>query len=704
MVDRRSDMWGFGCLLYELLTGRRAFEGETISDTLAAVLKETPDWAALPAETPAGIRRLLRRCLEKDVRKRWSDAADARLELEEALQPTHDAETPSTAVADGGGSTRARLVPWLIAAAAIVVTLVVWSGDGRPVSGANDLLHLTVTLPEGVRVEDDQAGNVVLSAGGKHLVFSGINDDGQSALYVRQLDSGETVLLEGTDNAENPFFSPDGKWIAFSDEGRIKKVPVDGGPPVEICDSVGSARGASWGYDDRIVFPRHFDAALWQVPGSGGTATPLTELDAARRERTHRWPQIVPGHPIVLFTVATKDSPEYYDDALIDALNLETGERRTVFEGASFAHYAPSGHLIFGREGSLWAVPFDIDALTTTGTPVPVLPNVMGLRNSGVVFASIATNGMLAYVQGQPEDRRRELRWRFFDGRSEPVAGVPIGGFLQVALSPDAKKIATAVSGAATYDIWVYDLERKNRARLTFEGDNGDPHWTPDGKSIIYTSVRDGHGAVYIKAADGAGEGRLLWEVDGVTTGADGISADGRTVILTYHGENKADLYTLSLDDPSAVPQPLIESPAEDTLARFSPDGRWLAYTTDESEDFQVLVRPSSGRGGQWQVSSDGGVLPRWSRDGKQLFYLLGRQLFVVDVETGPGATAFRAGNPRLLLDDLDRAKLTSGYDVAPEGDAILAPSLLQDEAPLNHITVLVNWLDEVERLVPSGR
>ena len=703
-VDRRADMWAFGCLLYELLTGRRAFDGETISDTLAAVLKETPDWTALPAETPAGVRRLLRRCLEKDPRKRWSDAADARLELEDALQPGTEEQGAEPVVVAASSSRAARVVPWLVAATAILLAMFGWIRSDNAPEASADLLRLAVSLPEGLRVEDDQAGNVVLSPDAKKLAFSGIDETGQSALYLRWLDTEEMVKLDGTESAENPFFSPDGNWIAFIAEDRIKKVPVDGGPPVEVCAGVGSARGAAWGHDDIIVFPKHFDTGLWRVAGSGGTPTPLTELDDAQRERTHRWPQIVPGHPIVLFTVATKDSPEYYDDARIDAVNLETGERKNVFTGASFARYVPSGHLVFGRDGSLWAVPFDIDDLATTGTPLPVQADVMGLRNSGVVFASVASNGMLAFLEGQPEDLRREIVWRYFDGRTERIDAIPVGAVINVALSPDADRIAAAVSGATTYDIWVFDLKRKNRTRLTFEGDNTDPHWTPDGKSVIYSSIRDGLGMAFMKSADGTGDERLLWRVDGVTVGAEDVSSDGRTALLNYHGENKADLYTLALDDPSAKPQPLIASPAEDDLARFSPDGRWIAYTTDESGDFEVLVRPASGSGGQWQISTGAGLLPRWSRDGKQLFYRIGRKLWVVDVEASDDASAFRAGTPRLLFDDFDRSRLTSGYDVAPNGEAVLAPSSIQDDAPLDRITVLVNWLDEVERIVPAGR
>jgi serine/threonine-protein kinase len=703
-VDRRADMWAFGCLLYELLTGKRAFGGDTISDTLAAVLKETPDWSALPDGTPVGVRRLLRRCLEKDPRKRWNDAADARLELEEALSETpEEAAAPAAPGEAVASSPVRRLVPWLVAAAAIVVAVAAWVRGGSGPATSNELLRLSIPLDLGLRIEDDQAGNVTLSPDGKRLAFSGIDEAGQSALYLRSLNTSEIVRLEGTANAENPVFSPDGAWIAFFSEGRIKKVPVAGGPPLDVCEGVGSARGAVWGPDGRIIFPRHFDTGLWQVPGSGGTPTELTELDDARRERTHRWPSVVPGRPIVLFTVATKDSPEYYDDALIDAVHLETGERKTVLEGASFARYAPSGHLIFGRQGSLWAVPFDVDSLSASGAPTPVLSKVMGVRNSGVVFASLAANGILAYVEGQPEDLQREIRWRYFDGRSEVVSEIPVGSTITLELSPDGKKIATATAGAATYDIWVHDLESGSRTRLTFEGDNSDPHWSPDGKQIYYSSVRDGLGMVFRKPADGTGDEELVWRVDGVSVGSEDISSDGRTLLMSYHGENKADLYTLALDDPAAEPQPLLQGPFEEDLARFSPDGAFLAYTTDEPGNYEVLVRPASGSGGQWQISTGGGLQPRWSPDGKRLFYRVGRRLYAVDVETGNGGAAFRASNPKLVLDDLERARLTGAFDVSLAGDAILVPSSLQDEAPLDEITVLVNWLDEVERLVPSA-
>ena len=555
-----------------------------------------------------------------------------------------------------------------------------------------------------MRVEDDQPSNVVLSPDAKHVVFSGIDEGGQSALYLRALHSSEMQKVGRDRERRGPFFSPDGSWIAFFLGDRIMKVPVSGGPPVQVCDEIGSSRGAAWGYDDRIVFPRHFDSALWQVPGSGGTATPLTELDDARRERTHRWPHVVPGHPVVLFTVATKDSPEYYDDALIDALNLETGERKTVFEGASSAVYAPSGHLIFGRHGSLWAVPFDIDALEATGTPVPVQSNVMGLRNSGVVFASLAANGILAYIRGQPEDLQRETHWRYLNGpprsfrRSRSAARCTCNSRRTARKSSTIRQARRPMTSGSTTSSGR--TARASPSRATTGTRTGDP----DGKFIYYTSTRDGIGRVFRKASDGTGDEELIWEVDGVTVGTQDISPNGRTLLMSYHGENKADLYTLALDDASAESRPLLNGPNEEDLARFSPDGRWLAYTTDEPGGFEVFVCPASGIGGRWQISSDGGVLPRWSRDGKQLFYRIGRQLFVVDVDAGADASAFLSSNPRLVFDDLERARLTSGYDVSLDGKAILIGEPLQDESPLDTITVLVNWLDEVERLVPAGR
>ena len=457
-------------------------------------------------------------------------------------------------------------------------------------------------------------------------------------------------------------------------------------------------RGASWGGDDLIVYPEHFIGGLMQVPGSGGKPQPLTELDADRKERTHRWPQIVPGHDVVLFTVATTDSPEFYDDARIDALRLTTGERKTVFEGGSFARYVPSGHLVVGRGGFLFAVPFDITRLETTGTPTPVLENVRGTPSSGVVHASIAQNGLLAYVAGEPENPTRHLKWFYPDGHDEPLAGIEPGRYRNPTLSPDGKSVALTVARNRSSDIWVFGLESESRTRLTFEHENSGPIWTPDGKSVIFYSMREGSGAAYITAADGSGGERLLYAGPaGTSSTPHDVSADGRLLLLSTDGDNKLDLWVKSLVDPEAEVLPFLTGPSDETTGRFSPDGRWIAYASDETGDYQVFVRPYPGPGGRWQISNDGGVRPQWSHDGRQIHYRQNRDWWVVDVEPGDGQS-FRTALPRLVRDDLQQVSLSVSHGMSRDGQAMLVAISDETRAAPGAVTVVVDWLSGLGR------
>jgi serine/threonine-protein kinase len=699
-VDKRADLWAFGCLVYEMLTAQRVFVGETISDTLASVLKEQPNWSALEDDTPQPLRRMLRRCLAKDPRQRLSDAGAARLELSESLEPPHPDERPgATAALEKPPPAKRTVLPWAVAAVAVLVALGSWilGTDGATTGG--QLLNLAIPLPAGVKLDDGQSSNLAVSPDGRYLVFAGGAEDG-NRLYLRKMNSAAIAAIPGTDNAINPFFSPDSRWIAFFADGKMKKVQIDGGTPVTICDSLGAPRGASWGADDKIVFPRHFDSALMWVPGTGGKPEPLTTLDEGRQERTHRWPQVVPGHDVVLYTVATRDSPEYYDDARIDALRLSTGERKTVFEGASAAWYTPTGHLVFAREGFLFAVPFDIDKLEVAGAPVPAVEEVMGARNSGAVYASFSETGLLVYVGGIPTTRRRVLTWHYLDGRSEPVAGAEVAGYIDPAVSPDGGRIAVGLANEGNFDIWIYDIARHVSTRLTFEGNNSAPRWTPDGKNIVFHGIRDGVGAVWVKPADGSGEQRVVFSMDGITTAAGSVSPDGRLISVSVFGENKTDIYVASLEDPEEPAVPFVTTPADETHSAFSPDGRWIAYTSDETGNYEVFVRPYPGPGGRWQISSGGGIRPTWSPDGRQLFYRIRRRLYVTDID-GDDDNALRAGASRLLRDDLRRIELATSFGIAPDGQAIVDTDPAEKEVAPDQATVVVSWFEELNRLAP---
>jgi serine/threonine-protein kinase len=698
-ADRRADLWAFGCLLYEMLTRTRPFDGETISDALASVLKEHPDWSALPEETPPAIRRLLRRCLTKDPRQRLGDAGAARLELREALEPLSPEEQTAPLVATPPlAPTRRSVLPWAVTAVVVVAALGAWFIGGGSDPVVTEPLHLAIPLPPGVKLSDDQQSNLAVSPDGSHLVFTAVRDEG-TELYLRRLDDPETAAMPGTLNGENPFFSPDGRWVGFFADGTLKKVSISDGTLITICDSSGTPRGATWGGNDRIVFPKHFGGGLFQVNAAGGEATPLTELDEELRERTHRWPQFIPGHDVVLFTVATLDSPEFYDDAQIDAVDLSTGERKTVYDGASLARYLPTGHLLLAREGLLFAVPFDVDRVEVTGTPQPVVKAVMGARNSGVVYADIAQNGMLAYFAGKATTRRAALTWRYFDGRSEPVAGAPIDGYVDPAVSPDGRRIAVAIAADdGSFNIWTYDIERETPTRITFEGNSRSPMWTPDGKSLVFSSIRDGQGAVYIKPADGSGEERLVHVIEGITVDPSDVSPSGQVTMVVY-GSNRSDLYTKSLDDLDGEAVEFSAGPSAEIHGAMSPDGRWIAYTSDETDSYDVFVRPFPGPGGRWQISRDGGIHPKWSPDGRRLFYRTGRRLYAVDVEVGED-DAFRPGTQQLLIDDLPRANLATAYGVSRDGTAILVPEPEDASGTPEQITIVVNWLDEMERIL----
>ena len=696
-VDRRADIWAFGVVLHEMLTGEKMFEAETVSETLAAVLRDEVSLDSLSGTTPAAITRLLTRCLDRDPRTRLRDMGEARIALSPESLSASGAAVKATAADASVG--RWRALPWaLVALLSAVAAVAVWQATAK--DAETELLTLVAPIPDDLRVPTDQEGVMALSPDGKTLALA-LDGDSNKMLYVRKLDSAELVPMPGTEDAATPFFSPDGKWIAFFADDKLKKVPVDGGAPVTLCDSDGSNRGASWGTDDVIVFSPHYTRPLMRVSGAGGEPTVLTAIDRAQGERTHRWPQAVPGEDLVLFTVGTMDSPESYDGARIQAIRPSTGEQRTVLERASMARYLPSGHLVFGREGFLFAVAFDVTTLETRGSPVPVLENVMGMRNSGVVHVGFAQNGLLAYIAGAPRSQQARLVWRYRDGRSEPLPA-PVAGYLNPRISPDRTQVVAQLEGATTYDIWIYHIGQQTLTRLTFEGDNTNPAWSPDGRRIAFASVRgNALMSAYVKAADGSGQAEMIYSPDSHENAGQvvpfGWTPDGRSMILEFTNENATNLVSFSEDDGEA--RVVLETPAAESNPAISPNGRWVAYASDEAGDFQVFVRAYPGPGGKWQISTEGGAGPRWSPDGTELFYRWQSGLYVVAVEGDAGT--FRYGRPEVVFDDLNPALLSYDYDVLDSDRLLIIENAGDDTAPAG-VTVVVNWLDDLNRRVPN--
>jgi len=700
-VDRRADVWAFGCVLYEMLTGRRAFDGETVSDTLASVLKVDPTWDALPAGTPPRVHRVLRRCLTRDVNRRLSHASGARVALQETLDGVPE-ERPGPSSAVPVRETRAwkRALPWALAG--VFALLAAIALGRRPAESGSPpaLMTLVAPLPDSYTVPSDQMDVLTLSPDGKMLALV-LEKDGKKLLFTRRLDSPDMVPLAGTDDAATPFFSPDGAWIGFFADRKLKKIAVGGGRPVTLCGVDSDNRGGTWGTDDRISFTPHYAAGLAQVSAAGGEPTPLTTLDSARGERTHRWPQAVPGADLVLFTVGSLDSPESYDGSRIDAVRPSTGKRQTVLEGASMARYVPSGHLVFAREGFLFAVPFDIERLERRGNPVPVVENVMGMRSSGVVHMAFSRNGLLAYLAGAPRSRRSRLVWRYGDGRSEPAAD-PVAGYVNPRFSPDRKRVAVEIEGETTFDIWTWDVARRTSTRLTFEGDNTRPVWSPDGRKIAFATTRNGVAMTYVKAADGSGTETKVYGAEtgsdwGPTIGPGAWSPDGRFLLLEFSNTRQQNIAVLDMEDGQV--RVLLDSPAIEMTPVFSPDGRWFAYVSDESGRVEVYVRAFGEAGGKWQVSEAGGLAPRWSPEGRELYWRYQNSLYRARIDTG--GDGFRVDRPQLVLNDLPPPDSAADFDVLDAERFLFALPAEHEHGPRG-VSVTVNWLDDLRRRVPQ--
>jgi Tol biopolymer transport system component/predicted Ser/Thr protein kinase len=695
-VDRRADIWAFGIVLLETLTGRKMYSGETAAETLAFVMTKDPSLEALPGETPVAVRRLLRRCLDKDPKRRLQAIGEARIAIEETLSGAAPEPAPPPAPTAAPVPQTQRPVAWMaFAGAATLLALalaVVAAVHFRETPAKTPVVRFLVAPPE--KTSRRPWDFPVVSPNGEYLALVA-GSDTVSSLWVRPLHSLTAQSLPGTEGASMPFWSPDSRFIGFWAQGRLKKVEISGGPPQTLCDAP-FMTGGTWGPDGTILFAPFPSGPLRRVAAAGGEAKLVTTLDASRQETLHSRPAFLPDGRQFLYQVAATQ-PEHNG---VYIGSLDSKDTRRLLSGTGNAVYAAAatgqGYLLFARGDPLMAQPFDPKKLGFSGEAFPIAERVSSAGTVGSAF-SVSDTGVLAY-QSSGGLNTTQLVWYDRNGkRSEPVG--PPAEYSNPALAPDERKLAVGRTdpAAKTRDLWVFDLVRGTASRLTFDpADDLNPTWSPDGSRIAFTSERKGPRNLYQKLASGTGEEELLFESPERKSVED-WSPDGRFLLYNVGGAPKTrdDLWALPLTG-DRKPVTLVRTPFNDSQGQLSPDGRWLAYRSAESGKYEVYVQAFPPSGGKWQISTAGGEEPRWRRDGKELFYVAEDKLMAVRVKAV--GSNFEAGIPGMLLEaPLVKAGHRNRYLVASNGQRFLINATLEQTAA-SPFTVVLNWLAAVKK------
>jgi Tol biopolymer transport system component len=663
-LDARSDLWAFGCVLFEMLSGSRAFPGATISDVIAAILTREPDWTLLPKGLPSAVTRVVRRCLTRDTRERLRHAADARLDLQEAVEAR-----------ESSGAARRSSLPLAIAAALGVAGGVAWIGFSLGKAPKEDAVRASIVLPSGQALETDTL-SFALSQDGKVLVYAA-RRDGVVRLYARRLDTFRADELPGTDGARSPVVSPDGAQVAFFADGKLKRVPITGGPATDICDTLTRGRGAAWGDDGTIVFSAQ-DGKLVRVDARGGTPD---ELESPPEEGTRlllEWPEFLPGSRFLVAAVRPVGGD---GDIRIGVYSFQDRTWRFVGPGEQPRFILP-GWLLFHaphvREGDLQVMPFDLSRGAATGEPRPVMEGLYRGPAAGGLFFSVSQTGHLVYARGGLNHALVKVD---HSGKRTRLSE-ETRGFRFPAVSPDGRRVAVTIDPRPS-QIWVYDIERGARIRISGDRHSIGSVWSPDGLRLAYS----GQGAV-VARADGSGAPEKLSPLEYPSSWA----KDG-TLIITDATERGPDIYARAADGRE---RPLVVSPVWENEGTISPDGRWFAYASEESGRREVYVRPYPDvSAGKWVVSTGGGRSPVWSPDSGRLFYMAESTVMAVRIRRLAGGLAIDP--PQRLFDGPFDTTQDRNFDVFPDGSGFVMVEVDPDARP-TRLSLVTNWAAEMSR------
>ena len=676
VVDKRCDIWAFGVVVYEMLAGRQLFKGETVSDTLAAVLRDEVDWQALPAETPAAIRRLLKRCLERDRRQRLRDIGEARIEIETDSKPTGEPETSLVA------STGLRRKIWLVLAVAIAVTVAATALIMLWLRPANPELPLRKSFILAKGLVADILQRPALSPDGKKIVYMA-----NGKLWLQELGLYQARELPGTEGPRRPFWSPDSEWVAFgSNDGRLRKVSVRDGTVSVICHTIGTfgvGAGGAWLTGDRIVFSTGA-AGLLQVSPQGGEPTSYLDINEETDSDFHEASPLPDGRGVLFL--------RHRKGGTIDQIELVAdGKRKLVFsmegEGLQFPVYSPTGHILFQRitgNPGIWALPFSLQRLEATGQPFLVAQGAI---------PSVSSDGTLLFVRA--ESTAKQLGWVNRKGEVSRLLGGSMQSPEGPAVSPDGRKIALSIFESGIWEIFVLDGERSTRVTFAERKVKLTPSWSPDSRYVFFSQLNPDQ--IWKVPADGSGKARLL--VGGYRPY---VSPDGRFLVFQLRGQGKnlSDIVYTALANPDAAIEPdsvrtIVEGPGDDLQGVLSPDGRYMAYQSDESGGYQIYIRRFPDGEGKWQASVAGGAFPRWSRDGRELFFsdLSTNDLMVVPVQ--PGANITLGSPQRLFSANTIGAELSQGFDVAPDGKEFVVVLNGTSSGTEKGISIVQNWFAE---------